>query len=130
MILFISVIEGLLDRGDINSITNEDFYFNEVTIPDTMPKDELLELQQIRQEFNMGLEDRRGALARLNVNDIDKKIEEIDEDRKKNPQLYNIQPENDLNSGFTNGSTPQESVNKEVNGFNKTTSDSEFSGQK
>ena len=91
-----------------------------------MPKDELLELQQIQQEFNMGLEDRRGALARLNVNDIDKKIEEIDKDRRENPQIYHIEGNANLNSGFTNGSTAQESVNKEVNGFNKTTSESDL----
>lgn len=126
MILFISVVDGLINRGDINAITNEDFYYNEVTIPDTMPKDELLELQQIQQEFNMGLEDRRGALARLNVNDIDKKIEQIDKDRRENPQLYHIEGNANLNSGFTNGSTAQESVNKEVNGFNKTTSESDL----
>lgn len=122
MILLISVLEGIINRGNVNKITNEDFYMTEVEIPDTMPKDYLIELQQIQQEFNLGLEDRRGAMKRLNRDDIDKKLEEIDLDREAHPEFYggnNAQ----LNSGMTNGETPQEVVNKEMTGQNVTTSE-------
>ena len=112
MILLISVLEGLISRGDINTITNEDFYTTEVEIPDTMPKDYLIELQQIQQEFAMGLEDRAGAMKRLNRNDIDKRLEEIDRDRKEHPDIYNTIDTTKLNSGMMNGETPNEVVGK------------------
>ena len=121
MILLISVLEGIINRGDINAISNEDFYFNEVEIPDTMPKDYLIELQQIQMEFNLGLENRKGAMKRLNRNDIDKKLEEIDKDRKEHSDIYGGSKDSPmLNSGMTNGETPQEEVNKEMTGENKT----------
>ena len=95
-----------------------DFLHTEVTIPDTLPKDELLQLQQIQTEMTLGLESRQGALKRLGREDIENKIDEIDEDREKNPQLYGQTEQPQLNSGMTNGQTPQEVVNTEMNGAN------------
>lgn len=125
MILYVSLLEGLISRGNINEISNEDFYYTEVDIPDTMPKDTLMELQTIAKEMSMGLEGRKGALKRLGREDIDEKLAEIDKERKENPELFGLieteEKQNDINSGITNGSTTQETVNKEMSGENKTT---------
>lgn len=131
MIIYVSLMEGLIKRPSVGSVSNRDFYYTEVDIPDTLPKDYLLELQQIQIEMANGLEDRQGAMKRLGRNDIDAKLKEIDEDREKHPDLYstnskgNDNSEPKLNSGITNGSTTNEEVNKEVNGENKYTDDTE-----
>lgn len=116
LILFISIFEGLITKP--KEISMRDFLHTEVTIPDTLPKDELLQLQQIQTEMTLGLESRQGALKRLGREDIENKIAEIDEDREKNPQLYGQTEQPQLNSGMTNGQTPQEVVNTEMNGAN------------
>ena len=127
MILYISVLEGLIQRGDVNKITNEDFYYTEVEIPDTMPKDTLMELQEITEEMSLGLEGRRGALKRLGTADIEEKIKEVDAERKEFPDIFlSLTPKdalnNSVNSGMLNGETLQEETNKEMTGVNKTTS--------
>ena len=128
MILYVSVIEGLINRGDINKVTNEDFYYTKVNIPDTMPKDLLIELQMIKTEMMLGLEERHHALERLGRDDIEKRLKEIDEDRKKNPFIYATNANGlgaysginqGVNSGMTNGETPNEMINKEIAGRNE-----------
>lgn len=131
MILYVSVLEGLIERGDVNKISNEDFYFTEVDVPDTMPKDILIELQAIAKEMMLGLEGRRGALKRLGTADIEEKLNEIDTERKQYPEIFfglssedlkSVQVLGEINSGITNGQTSQEEVNKEMTGQNKSTS--------
>lgn len=101
-------------------MSTRDFFFNEVKLPDTLPKDMLLELQQIQQEMTMGLESRKGAMKRMGKENIEQLIEEIDEDMKENPEIYGKMGEEQkkLNSGFTNGETPVETVRKEMTGQN------------
>lgn len=76
MILFISLQNGLIEKPE--DISMKDFVANKVELPDTLPKDELLELQQIQQEIALQLETRRGALERMGRANIDKKLEEVD----------------------------------------------------
>ena len=115
-------------------ITRYDFFFNEVTMPDTLPKDELIELQQIQTEMSMKLESRKGAMRRIGKDDIDALIEEIDteveeeEDKDFENQkrllevnLFMEQKREEqalLNSGLLNGETPVEQVRKEISGAN------------
>ena len=113
LVLLVSLLEGLITKP--TDISIRDFLQNEVTIPDTLPKDMLLELQQIQLEMTMGLEDRMSAMQRLGKENIDDKIKDIDEDRSKNKDLYGIPqlaPNTNakVNSGFINGEKPTEPV--------------------
>lgn len=114
IILLVSVKEGLISIPE--GVKPKDFYYNETKIPETLPKDLLLELQAIEQEMKLGLEDRKGAMSRLGKEDIERRITEIDKDRKDNPEIYTV--ESKMNSGFTNGQTPIEQVRKETTGQN------------
>lgn len=118
LILLIALSEGLITKPA--TMSTRDFFFNEVKLPDTLPKDMLLELQQIQQEMTMGLESRKGAMKRMGKENIEQLIEEIDEDMKENPEIYGKMGEEQkkLNSGFTNGETPVETVRKEMTGQN------------
>ena len=117
LILLISSLEGLIFKP--SDVPLRDFLHTEVTLPDTLPKDTLLELQQIEIEMRLGLEDRYGAMQRLGKEDIETLIARIDADREEHPELYGSMDGGRLNSGFTNGQTQQEEVNKEINGENK-----------
>lgn len=126
LILLVSMFEGLVTKP--SDVSTRDFFKTEVSLPDTLPKDMLLELQQIQQEMKMGLESRRNAMKRIGKENIDELIKEIDADMKENPCLYgHIDPndprhtpdgEQNLNSGFLNGQTPVEQVRTEVTGQN------------
>lgn len=116
MIILISLLEGLITKPTEAPL--RDFLHTEVTLPDTLPKDTLLELQQIQMELNAGLETRAGALKRMGRENIEAKIAEIDEERKNHPELYGGD-EAQLNSGMLNSQTPQETKNIEMNGKNK-----------
>lgn len=123
LILLVSMFEGIIRKP--SSVATRDFFWNEVKLPDTLPKDMLLELQQIQQEMKMGLESRRNAMKRLGKENIEELIEEIDADMKENPCIYGHIDPNDprhvsqtLNSGMTNGQTPVEQVRTEVTGQN------------
>ena len=119
-------------------ITRYDFFWNEVTMPDTLPKDTLLELQQIQTEMNLGIESKRGAMQRVGKDNIDFLLRQIDEERmeKEEHKFENMareqsivsqavkevkEEEERLNSGFLNGETPVEQVRKEIEGANMTT---------
>ena len=115
LILVVSLLEGLITKD--SNIPMRDFLHTEVSLPDTLPKDTLLELQQIQQELQSGLESRKGALKRMGREDIENKIKEIDAEREENPEVFGIQ-QPQLNSGFLNGQTPQEQMNIEKNGAN------------
>lgn len=122
MILLVSLFEGLIFKPD--SVPLRDFFHTEVTLPDTLPKDTLIELQQIQQEMQMGLEDRTGAMKRMGKENIEDTISRIDTDRKKHPDLYGISTGNNLenkpeiNSGVMNGQTTVEQVRQEIEGRN------------
>lgn len=121
LILLIAEQEGLIVVPE--SISRKDFFTTEVNIPDTLPKDELIELQKIQQELMLGLECRHGAMERLGKENIIEKIEEIDKEREEHPELFNTALQgawydNQINSGMTNGSTAIEEVRKEMTGQN------------
>lgn len=133
MILAVALEHGLIFIPD--NIQKKDFLRNMVEIPDTLPKDELIELQKIQQEMTLALECRHGAMERMGVDNIDTKIAEIDKEREEHPEIFNPalqqfwyqnqlgQSEN-TNMGITNaggmmnGQTPIETLRKEMTGQN------------
>ena len=117
LIILVSLLSGLITKPE--GVSSRDFFHTEVTIPDTLPKDYLLELQQIQIEMQLGLENRKGALERLGRENIEILLEEIDKDRLAHPDVYMPSKEPPkLNSGMTNGETPIEKVRKEITGQN------------
>ena len=126
MILYISLEHKLIQKPE--EISMKDFLRNTVEIPDTLPKDELIELQKIQQELTLGLECRHGAMERLAKDNITKKLAEIDKEREEHPELFNpaLQQgwyDNNFQSptnagGMMNGQTPLETVRKEITGQN------------
>lgn len=126
MILFISLQEGLIEKPE--EVSMKDFVANEVEIPDTLPKDELIELQKVQQEMMMGLECRHGAMERLGKDNIPKKLAEIDKERQEYPELFNpaLQAQwytNNFQSptnagGMMNGQTPVEQMRVAMTGQN------------
>lgn len=128
MILHIALLEGLIEKPD--NISKKDFLYNEVTLPDTLPKDELLELQKLEAEMKLGLECRHGAMERIGKEDINQKLAEIDKEREEHPELFNPMLQQmwyqnqmqgqapQINSGMINGQTPIEQVRTEITGQN------------
>ncbi len=121
MILKIALQMGFIEKPE--NMSMKEFLYNKVTLPDTLPKDELIELQKIQQEMLMGLECRHGAMERLGKENITSKLNEIDVEREAHPEIFNsalqqLIYQNKLNSGMTNGETPVEQVRKEVTGQN------------
>ena len=124
-ILFIAMYHGLIEKPEY--ISMKDFVSNEVTLPDTLPKDELMELQKIQQEMTLGIECRHGAMERTGKTDIDRKLKEIDAERQEHPELFNpmlqqtwYQNQQSATNagGMMNGQTPVETVRKEMMGQN------------
>ena len=116
-ILFIALFHGLINKPQ--EVSMSEFVKNTVTIPDTLPKDTLLELQQIQQEMTMGIECRHGAMKRLGREDIQNKLDEIDKEREEHPEYFGLEPNNSLNAGgMLNGETPVETVRTEITGSN------------
>ena len=119
IILHISLIEGLIERP--TNIEMKDFLSTNVEIPDTLPKDLMLELTQIQLEMQLGLECRHGALKRLGREDIQTKLDEVDKEREEHPEYFggSDSDQTDLNAGgMMNGDTPVETVRKEMTGSN------------
>ena len=125
MILFIALSKGLIEKPE--DISMKDFVKNKVEIPDTLPKDELIELQKIQQEMTLGLECRHGAMERIGKDNIPKKIAEVDRERTQHPELFNpmLQQswyQNQMGEtnagGMMNGQTPIETIRKEITGQN------------
>ena len=128
IIMFISMYHGLIEKPE--EISMKDFVSNEVKIPDTLPKDELIELQKLQQEMTLGLECRHGAMERLGKDNIHKKLAEIDVEREQHPELFNpmlqqtwYQNQSSMQTptnagGMMNGQTPQEEMRKTMTGQN------------
>lgn len=117
MIILIALYEGLIFKpADLDL---RDMIYTEVTIPDTLPKDLLLELQQIQIEMQLGLEHRKGAMKRLGKENIDLYLQEIDRERAEHPELFSGEENPQINSGMSNGETPDEERNKALNGENR-----------
>lgn len=127
LIILMSMLEGLVKKPE--SVAVRDFVWNNIDIPDTLPKDTLLELQQIQGEMKQGLESRENAMKRMGKENIPELMKIIDEDVKEHACFYgHIEPTDylhgqpleqpQINSGMTNGETPVETVRKEITGQN------------
>ena len=127
MILYIALIEGLIEKPE--DVPMKTFLDNEVTLPDTLPKDELIELQKIESELKLGLECRHGAMERIGKEDISSKLAEIDKERQEHPEVFNPMLQQlwyqnlmggQTNSGMLNSQTPIEQTRIELTGQNGT----------
>lgn len=85
LILLMATEEGLCSRP--SNITPKDFFNTEVIIPDNLPKDALIELQQIETEMRLGLESKEGAMKRLGKQDIPDIIEQIDDEKVEDAEM-------------------------------------------
>jgi hypothetical protein len=96
-IIKIGLEEGLID-ADLSKWRKDDryskdIYQNEIIFEDNLPKDKLVEIQAIQLEMKLGLEDREGGMKRLGKKDIQRRLEEIDRDREKYPEIYGLPTE-------------------------------------
>lgn len=115
LILVVALSEALVVRPE--NIPLRDFLWTEVSMPDTLPKDELLQLQALQTKMKMGLKSRKGAAEELGEENIDEVLQEVGRDMKENPVFYGHQ-QPQINSGVLNGQTPVEEVRKEMTGSN------------
>ena len=88
MILLIAEKEGMIEFPSEDVISRKKLFHNEVTFDSPLPKDSLLELQELELEMRMGLESREGAMKRTGKDNIQERIKAIDDDMAKNPSLY------------------------------------------
>lgn len=88
LVLKIGLMEGLVEMPE--GAKPRDFYHNEITFEDTLPKDGLVELQKLQLEMKLGICDREEAMKRLGKTDIQKRLKEIDEDMKNAPYIYGL----------------------------------------
>ena len=125
MIIYISMQEGLIQKPE--NISMKDFLRNTVSLPDTLPKDELVELQKIQQEMTLALECRHGAMERMGKDNVAKKLAEIDRERAEHPEIFNpmlqqMWYQNEMGmtnaGGMMNGQTTIETLRKETMGQN------------
>lgn len=141
LILLIGLTEEMISVPD--GVKPKEFFNTQITFTDTLPKDRLIELQQIQLELEMGLESKQGAMRRLNKENITYLLEEIENERLEEEakalelqqkqavinaetQMLSSQIQSDLgasqtpklNSGMTNGETQAEQVRKETTGSN------------
>lgn len=123
MIILVALCEGIVKKPE--GITNRDFFHTEVELADTLPKDTLIELQQIQMEMSMGIEDRYGAMKRMGRENIEEYIKRVDKDREEHPDIYSSASKNksengnpSLNSGIMNGETAAEHMRIALNGKN------------
>lgn len=79
IILLIALTEKLITIPE--GVSNNDFFDTTITFPDTLPKDRLLELQQIQLEMQLGLESKIGAMRRLNKDNPSLLLDEIEKER-------------------------------------------------
>lgn len=88
LILKIGSMEGLVENPE--NVSNRDFYSNEILFEDNLPKDRLVELQQLQLEMKLGVCDREEAMKRLGKTNIQKRLVEILADMKEVPFLYGL----------------------------------------
>ena len=100
LILLIGEKEGMIKVPA--GISRSLFYKNEVTFTSILPKDKLLELQEVEAEMRLGLTSREEAMKRLGKDHIQENIDKIDRDMEEHPELYgkeDIQKQIDLAEG-------------------------------
>ena len=118
-IIKIGLTEGLievdLDKWRSGDTYAKDVYYNEAIFEDNLPKDKLVELQQIQMEMKLGTCDRPEAMKRLGKDNIEQRIKDITEDRLHFPELYNL--EIDKNTGELLTGRVDPSILKNNNGL-------------
>lgn len=115
LVLLCALKHGIIKEPD--GLTGRDFFKTQIQIPDTLPKDELLELQQIQILMSLGLMSRLEAADKLGLEDFAQIANNIAIDSAANPQFYGLEAPT-MNSGFTNGQTTNETVRTEEQGQN------------
>jgi hypothetical protein len=121
IILKIGKDEGLVKVPD--GATMRKFYQNEVIFADALPKDRLVEIQQLQLEMKLGLADRQEAMERLGKKEIQERLERIDRERREHPEIYGLETDPETGdlvvagSSKKTGSTMEKPVgqNKEGN---------------
>ena len=117
LVLLIALTEGVITNP--NGVPAREFFYTEVTVPDNLPKDMLLLVQQLQAEMALGIEDREGAMKRMGKENVELRLQEIDKDRAANPEIYMGSRLNkngdkaELNSGFLNGETKTQKPNEQ-----------------
>ena len=89
IVLKIGITEKLIDTTGLKP---RQIYSQEVLAGDLLPKDLMIELQQMQQELKMGLESRKNMMKRLKKGNIEQLIKEIDSDRVENCEIYGVVP--------------------------------------
>jgi Phage portal protein, SPP1 Gp6-like len=124
LIILIGLKEGLIEKPE--GVTMRNFVENEVTFDSAIPKDVIAQLQQLEIEMKLGMADREEGMERMNKDNIQHRMNKIDEDRKKNPMLYGIVPPEQqtgfgmnkdgkpkqVNAGYTNSPNPKLPIQK------------------
>lgn len=117
LILLMAVEENLINIP--SGLTNKQFYSTEVIIPDNLPKDTLIELQEIETEMRLGIESKVGAMKRLGKEDPEDILEQVNDEKQEdaknqyeinatlNPVLTNLEGGNDQNSKAPNDDDPK-----------------------
>lgn len=89
IVLLIGIIEGMITIP--KDVKKKDFFYNEASFDNPLPKDGLMQLQELEMEMRLGLESREDAMKKRGKNDIQAKIGKIDADRKANPKIYGLE---------------------------------------
>ena len=112
LILKILVVEGMLTIPE--GTKPRDFYYNEIIFEDNLPKDRLVEIQQIHLEMKLGICDREEAMKRLGKTDIQKRLNEIVADMKSVPFIYGLQlnDKGELEASGTKDTTMEKGLNE------------------
>lgn len=86
-------VESIINSSEDSRTKQKAWNWSKVNFNDFLPKDELIQMQLIRDEMSLGLEDREGALHRIGrYKDVKDKIERVDEERVKEIQ-FNVSHE-------------------------------------
>ena len=90
VILKIGVTEGMIDIPQKTDAFK--FYSHRIWWGEMLPKDLITELEMVQLELKSGLTTREDAMTRLYKDNVSNMLSKIDQDVKKNPQFYGIQP--------------------------------------
>lgn len=96
-IIKIGLTEGLISDSEQLSKWKDgdkyskDIYQTDIVYEENLPKDKLVQLQQIQLEMKLGTMNRPMAMKELGRENIEETIKEITEDRQENPDLYGIE---------------------------------------
>lgn len=132
-IIKIGLTEGLLDE-DLDKWKNgdkysKDIYYNDIIFEENLPKDKLVQLQQIQQEMKMGTMSRPQAMKELGKENIEQQIKEIDEDRKKYPEIYGLEVDKNTGDLVTGRVDPNANLINNFNNSNNGNSSPEGAGR-